>query len=205
MVSPDVLMPRPETEAAVEIVLSLAGKPYLSGVKVPSSVLPSRPRILDVGTGSGCIATTLKLELPDAEVFACDISGKALEIAKKNAEKLGASIQFERSDLLQEYRGDGRERSAERKCDKFDVIVANLPYVDRSWPWISGVENEPDVALYAEDRGLEIIFKLMEQAYDMTQYLILEADPCQHERIIGYSNKYDLIRISGYQLLLKVK
>ena len=193
LVSPDVLIPRPETEAMVEMVLSLAGKEYLPGVAVPDSVLPEKPRILDVGTGSGCVAVTLKLELPEAEVSACDISLPALEVAEKNARRLKAEVEFMKSDLL----------SAVGKCDKFDVIVANLPYVDRSWPWISGVECEPDLALYAEDGGLELIFRLLEQAAGRTKYLILEADPYQHKKIVSFAEKrdYKLIRKSGFQLL----
>lgn len=195
LVSPDVLIPRPETEAMVEMVLSLAGKEYLPGVAVPDSVLPEKPRILDVGTGSGCVAVTLKLELPEAEVSACDISLPALEVAEKNARRLKAEVEFMKSDLL----------SAVGKCDKFDVIVANLPYVDRSWPWISGVECEPDLALYAEDGGLEIVFRLFKQVQNKTNYLLIEADPCQHERVKEEIKKYKykIEKINGYQILMR--
>ena len=198
LVTRDVLIPRPETEAMVEMVMSLAGKPYLPGVAVPASVLPERPRILEGGTGSGCVAVSLKLELPEARVAACDVSEKALKVAAKNAEKFGVlgeetGVEFVKSDLL----------SAVGKCDKFDVIVANLPYVDRGWPWLSGIEDEPEIALYAGDGGLELIFRLLEQARGRTKYLILEADPCQHERIVSFAEKrdYKLMRKSGFQLL----
>ena len=92
LVTPDVLIPRPETEQIIDTVLDLAGKPYLPGVKPNPRVLPEKPIILDVGTGSGCIAVTLALELPEAKVYASDISEAALEITKKNASKFGASI-----------------------------------------------------------------------------------------------------------------
>ena len=198
LVTPDVLIPRPETEAMVDMVLSLAGKSYLPGVAVPDAVLPANPRILDVGTGSGCVAVTLKLELPGAEVTACDVSERALKVAMENAEKLGVGggetgVKFVKSDLL----------SALKKRDEFDAIVANLPYVDRSWPWLSGIEDEPEIALYAGDGGLELIFRLLEQARGRTKYLILEADPCQHEKIVSFAEKrdYKLLRINGFQLL----
>ena len=82
-----VLVPRPETEIAVERCLAL-----LAGAE--------RPRLLDVGTGSGAIALALKDELPDAEVHACDISADALDVARANADRLGLEVAFTRSDLL---------------------------------------------------------------------------------------------------------
>ncbi|MBR5389609.1 HemK family protein methyltransferase [Candidatus Saccharibacteria bacterium] len=194
LVSSDVLIPRPETETAIEIILSLAGKPYINGVTVPERVLPEKPRILDVGTGSGCIAITLKLELPEADLYACDVSSAALKIAMENAKKLTADVEFVKSDLLDNIDGH------------FDVIVANLPYVDRNWPWNSGIEHEPELALYAENGGLEIIYKLLEQVEHRTKYLILEADPVQHEKIISKAKSQDMecLEIRGYQLLFRV-
>ncbi|MBQ3293746.1 HemK family protein methyltransferase [Candidatus Saccharibacteria bacterium] len=211
LVSPDVLIPRPETEAAVDLVLSLYGKSYLSGVSVPERVLPLKPRILDVGTGSGCIAATLKLEIPEAEVFAADASVRALEMARKNARKLGAEVEFFESDLLEFNRGGEGDWSAERisakLAPKFDVIVANLPYVDREWEWVDeeALSYEPATALYAEKGGLELIFKLLEQARGRTNYLIIEADPCQHEKILEVArrNDFELKKHGGFCLLLK--
>ena len=193
LVTPDVLIPRPETEAAVDLILSLAGVPYLAGVAVSPSVLPAQPRILDVGTGSGCIAATVKQKLPEASVFACDVSAKALEVARKNAGRLGTKIEFLESDLLKNVSG------------KFDVMVANLPYVSRDWEWLDkeALDYEPDLALYAEDGGLAIIFRLLEQAKNRTKYLILEADPCQHEKITSSAEAqgYKLLKVVGFQLL----
>ena len=196
-VTPDVLIPRPETEGMVEMVLSLAGQEYLYGVKVPPRVLPARPKILDVGTGSGCVAVTLKLELLDSKVLACDISDKALGVARFNAKKMGARVDFVKSDLLQNVQG------------KFDVVVANLQYVDRSWEWLDkeALGFEPELALYAGDRGLEVIFRLLRQVRGRTKYLILEADPCQHERIVkeAKSQGFENLEIRGYQLLFGIR
>ena len=198
IVTPDVLIPRPETEQIIDAVLTLAGKPYLPGVKAPKRVLPENPIILDVGTGSGCIAITLKLELPEAELYASDISEKALKIARKNALKHGVSITSIVSHLLEKVKsGD---------IPNPDVIVANLPYVDENWDWLDekSLSYEPSIALYAKDHGLILIKKLIDEATELKiPHLIIEADPCQHEQIIRYAKYYDLIRTNGYILSFK--
>ena len=206
LVSRDVLIPRPETEQLVDIILGLFGKTKLPGVKPPEAkialgVSGDMSRVLDVGTGSGCIAITLKLELPEAAVFATDISETALKVARENAEKLGLrerEIGFFRSNLLQAVGGD------------FEVIVANLPYVDRDWEWLSktesaGLKYEPELALYAEDGGLELIFRLIREAKGRTKYFVLEADPCQHERIAEFAEKerFRLMEKRGFGLLFE--
>jgi len=212
LVSKDVLIPRPETEEMVEMVLSLAGKAFLPGVKAPERVLPEKPKILDVGTGSGCVAVTLKLELPEAEVTALDISEKALKMARKNAKKLGAKIEFFLSDLLAIYRGGEHEESGDASSEKkhpfFDVTTANLPYVFRDWEWLKEPESaslkyEPEIALYAEDGGLKTIFRLLKEARGFTKYLVLEADPCQFEAIIlrAKDEGLKLIRRGSFQLV----
>lgn len=157
-VSPDVLIPRPETEAIINLAKEL------------------KPRkILDVGTGSGCIAVTLKLEIPESDVSAVDISPKALTVAGQNAANLGAKIAFQESDLLSKVQS------------KYDLIVANLPYVDKNWDWLSPeLAYEPDLALYAEDEGLYDIKRLVCQAEaHLTNrgVLILESDLSQHAKI----------------------
>ncbi len=159
------LIPRTETESIINVVkeLNLAPK-----------------KILDVGTGSGCIAVTLKLEFPDAEVLASDISTDALDVAKKNAKSLGAEVKFMESDLMEKIEGD------------FDVIVANLPYVDENWEWIDQkvLSFEPETALYAEDGGLYFIKELIKQVRGRTKYLILESDTSQQREVIAYAEKY---------------
>ena len=193
IVTPDVLIPRPETEMMVDAVLNLAGKAYLLGVKPAPRVLPREPRILDVGTGSGCVAISLALELPEAHVNACDVSKKALKVAEENAKMLDAKVEFAKSDLMDGISGE------------FDIVVANLPYVDRDWEWIDkeALSAEPPLALYAEDGGLALIKKLMEQSVGRTKYLILEADPCQHDWVINYAanHNYSLLETRGFVLV----
>ena len=164
-VTPDVLIPRPETETIIDIVKELKPK-----------------RILDVGTGSGCIAITCALET-DAQVDAVDISDDALRVAQKNAAHHGAKINFHKSDLLSNF-----------TPEPDTLIIANLPYVDTNWDWLDhkSLNHEPSLALYAEQGGLELIYKLIDQYPSNAAGLILEADPCQHEAIINYATKNSL-------------
>ncbi|MBO7657313.1 HemK family protein methyltransferase [Candidatus Saccharibacteria bacterium] len=189
-VDQNVLTPRPETEQLIDEVLKLCGKPILPGVKPEKPKLnPKKLKILDVGTGSGCIAITLKKELPETEIYASDISEKAIKIAQKNAKNLGASINTIISYLLKNVNITP------------DVIVANLPYVDKNWDWLDreSLKTDPNLALYAEDGGLELIKELINTA--TSKYLILEADPSQHQGIINYAKKkYNLVNSQGYIL-----
>lgn len=183
IINSDVLIPRPETEMIIDTILNLVGKPYLPGVKPSKAKLPQNLTIADIGTGSGCIAITLKLELPNATIIASDISEKALKVAEKNADNLDASIELLQSDLL------------EKITAKPDLVVANLPYVDESWEWIDkkALSKEPALALYANNGGLELINKLIDQVTERSiKHLVLEADPCQHEQIINFAKKKGL-------------
>ena len=127
-----VLIPRPETEELVDrIVRSERSAPC---------------RILDVGTGSGCIAASLALELPDAELFAADISDEALAVAAENFRQLGARVTLRRADALNDL--------PERFPETFDVIVSNPPYVpesDRAAMHPNVRDHEPALALFVPD------------------------------------------------------
>lgn len=197
IVNPNVLIPRPETEAIVDMVLNLLGKPYLPGVKPGVAKLGQDSRILEVGTGSGCIAITLKLEAPELDIVATDISEDALVVAQKNAEKFGAEIELEKADLL-----NGISFIP-------DLVIANLPYVDREWDWIDkkALSYEPETALYADNHGLELIYKLIDQVAERAiPNLILEADPCQHENIVDYATRlvYSLAEKRGFALFISL-
>lgn len=128
-VGPEVLIPRPETEVLVRVALERARH-------------VDRPRLLDLGTGSGCIAITLALEAPGAELVATDISRAALEVARANAAQLAARVTFIESNWYSAV--DGR----------FDLIVANPPYVARGDPHLDALRHEPEDALVAADGGL---------------------------------------------------
>src|SRR5579864_4360218 len=149
IVSPAVLVPRPETEHVIETVLSRVGR-------APS---PARLKIIDVGTGSGCIALALARELPEAEIHATEISAAALEIAHANAARhqLGKRIHFHESDLL-----EGVKESA------FDFVVSNPPYVGESEEDQVQLEVrkfEPRNAVFAGPTGTEAIERLVPQAH----------------------------------------
>ena len=221
LITPSVLIPRPETEMIIDAVLNLVGKPYLPGVKPSKAKLPQNLTILDVGTGSGCIAITLKLELPKADVYAVDVSITALKVARKNAKMHNiTNIDMFYSDLMSN--ATFRPELAKKLMDgfhkyhinatipdrsKIDVVVANLPYVDKDWDWIDkeALSKEPKIALYANNHGLALIYKLIKQYTERAiPYLVLEADPCQHDDIINYARKrgLELVETRGFVLTL---
>jgi release factor glutamine methyltransferase len=150
LVSPSVLIPRPETEHVVETVLELVKEYPFDG--------PGRLKLLDVGTGSGCIALALASELPHAEIHACDISDEALEIARVNAARLalGGKVLFRKSDLLSVY-----------SDELFDFVISNPPYVgecDAEKVQKQVREFEPKVAVFSGREGMEIYRRLVPQA-----------------------------------------
>ena len=130
-----VLIPRPESEQIVDLTLELAGKNILPGVKAGPRKLSAKPLILDVGTGSGCLGISLKLELPEARVLLSDVSEAALEVAQANALELKAKVEFLKGDLLD-------FESAGLSSAKFELIVANLPYVDKTWSWLKETASQ---------------------------------------------------------------
>ncbi|QMV20312.1 peptide chain release factor N(5)-glutamine methyltransferase [Granulicella sp. 5B5] len=151
-VTRDTLIPRPETEHLVEAVLDW------------SRTQASMSRIVDVGTGTGAIALALAKHLPDASVFACDISAAGLAVARENAERLGLGgrVQFRQSDLLSAYRsGAGQD-------NLFDAVVSNPPYIpsgDAAMMQPEVRDHEPHLALFAGDDGLDVYRRLIVEAH----------------------------------------
>ena len=137
-VNGSVLIPRPETEELVQWVLESAeNKPI---------------KILDIGTGSGCIAVTLAKKLPSAEVHAWDISEDALEVARKNAERNGVKVIFVKRDMLLEPVSD----------EKFDIIVSNPPYVtevEKTEMQENVLNFEPHLALFVPDDNALVFYE----------------------------------------------
>jgi release factor glutamine methyltransferase len=152
IVTPAVLIPRPETEHVIETTLDLVGR-------APTPAIP----IADVGTGSGCIALALAKELPQAEIHATDISPAALEIARANAARhqLESRIQFREADLLL-----GLEPGFENNY--FYFIVSNPPYVgdsEEDQVQLEVRKFEPRNAVFAGPTGVEVIERLIPQAH----------------------------------------
>jgi len=156
IVSPAVLIPRPETEHVVEAVLDLIKRDERG--KAPS---PHNLRIVDVGTGSGAIALALAKELPTAEIHATDISPDALEVACANASRheLSARVEYHQADLLGGF-----------QPGSFDYVVSNPPYVGESEEDSVQLEVrkfEPRSAVFSGPTGLEVIGRLIPQAHEM--------------------------------------
>ena len=141
-VSPDVLIPRPETEELVHWVIQTCKENHLS-----------KPGILDIGTGSGCIAITLARKIPGASLRAWDISEQAISVAKENAEKNAVAVCFEAQDILSAL----SERTA-----VFDIMVSNPPYIPISERPLMGKNvllHEPDAALFVNDDDPLIFYR----------------------------------------------
>ena len=158
IVTPDVLIPRPETEELVELALeklTLLPSPF----PLPSRSFPlpgsTPPRCVDLGTGSGIIAISLKLEYPLAELQAVDLSPAALAIAQENARQLGADIAFHHGSWFEPLAGQ-----------TFDLIVANPPYVATDDPHLqlNGLPHEPQTALVAGTDGLDCLRTIIADA-----------------------------------------
>lgn len=175
----DVLVPRIESEAIIDLAKTLN--------------LPANAHIADIGTGSGCLAITLSLEFPEATVTGFDLSRYALPIAEMNGRLLNSNATFAYSDLLSTVRPD--------KYGAFDLIVANLPYVNPCWDWLDlkSLVREPHNALFPEhdsaDNGLSTYERFLAELSDYVKIapvanLILEADPCQHEELIDLAETY---------------
>ena len=186
-VTPDVLIPRPETEFAVIAVLDrLKERP----VHAPP------PRIVDVGTGSGAIAVTIAKLAPSAHVTAVDISSKALAVAGDNATQHGVAqrMTFVEGDLLAALPTEAR----------FDIVVSNPPYVSNAELKVLAPDvanHEPHLALVAGDAGTEIIERLIPQAAERLLpggWLIMEISPMMEDRVremLKSSGRWEAIRV----------
>lgn len=129
-VRPGVLIPRPETEELCAWITA-------------DSKASANPKVLDIGTGSGCIAITLQLDMPESKVTAWDISADALDVARENAQQLGANVNFVKLDALN-AKPEG----------EWDVIVSNPPYIcekEKKDMAVNVLEHEPHTALFVPD------------------------------------------------------
>jgi release factor glutamine methyltransferase len=184
MVTPAVLIPRPETEHVIETVLELIPVEH-AGQEIPI-------RILDVGTGSGCIALTLAKEFPRAEIHATDISGAALEIARANAARhqLESRIQFHQSDLLEGL-----------NLADLDFVVSNPPYVGESEEDQVQLEVrkfEPRNAVFAGPTGVEVIARMIPQAHSALRgggWLVMETSGTMADKTKHLLDGWDDVRI----------
>lgn len=176
-VEPGVLIPRPETEMLLPLIWKAA------------KASPSSPvTILDIGTGSGCIAITASLKLPEAQVTAWDISDKALHIAQNNAERLGARVTFEKQNAL--TAAEGYTDNTFPGSRQYDIIVSNPPYIaerERKNMDPNVLDHEPTVALFVPDATPLLFYKAIShyavKALKPSGCLLFEINPLFAEEL----------------------
>lgn len=196
-VSNNVLIPRPETEELVDYVIK------------NSSI---NARIIDFGTGSGCIPVTIKHKRPDARVYAVDISNEALEIAKLNALSLNTEVKFDQFDILND------KKLANSFPEQFDIIVSNPPYVRHSEKLkmeANVLAYEPHLALFVEDEdplifyrkigemGRNLLSKNGQIFFEINQYLATDTQSLIES--LGYSEVSILSDINNNPRILHAK
>lgn len=176
-VNEDVLIPRPESESMIELLLS-------TNHQLPTT-------IYDVGTGSGCLAITVKLELANVRVIATDISNVALDVAKKNAKNLNAEIEFVQADLI-----------PTSNLQLPTTILANLPYVPDDLITSKEIESEPALAVFSGPDGMDLYCRFWLQLQTLNHqanYVITESLDSQHEQMERLANTagYVIKQING--------
>ena len=198
IVSPAVLIPRPDTEHVVEAVLELVSpadaKHSREQDRRPraSTSAPHNLRIVDVGTGSGAIALALAKELPTAEIHATEISPEALEVARANAARheLVSRIEFHLANLLENF-----------PPASFDFVVSNPPYVGESEEDSVQLEVrkfEPRNAVFAGPKGVEVIERLIPQAREVLQpggWLVFEISGTIADQVRGLLSSWNEVAI----------
>ena len=170
-VTPDVLIPRQETEILVKKAIELIEKNEIKNV-------------LDIGTGSGCIACTIANKT-DAVVLGVDISSDALRIALDNVTRLGINNRavFRKSDLFEKIREE----------EKFDMIISNPPYIPIGSELEPELAHEPEIALFAEENGLQLYRKIVSEApkfLNENGWLIFELGIGESESVKAFMNEY---------------
>lgn len=186
MVTRDTLEPRPETETMIDLLKQSTKLHKLTDQRV-------RPfEIVDVGTGSGCLAITARIELPDVEVVGVDISKKCLEIAKTNSRKLNADVKFHQGNLLETL------PNSKYQIPKSQfAILANLPYVPDEHTINQAAMFEPKIAIFGGPDGLDLYRQMFSQINELEIkpcFIFTESLPFQHKELA------QIAKNSGYKL-----
>lgn len=177
-----VLEPRSESEAIIDLVKELD--------------LPTDTTIIDVGTGSGALAITTKLEIPSALVVGSDIDRGCLKVAARNAKRLSADVLFMRSDLLTSLKLAPATTQAV-------MLLCNLPYVPNDSHINQAAAHEPAMAIFGGPDGLDLYRRLFEQTTTLTPqpiYIITESLPPQHQHLqtIAEQSNYSLLKTTDF-------
>ncbi len=191
IVTPATLQPRPETETMLALLKQILEREQRQ---------EEETLLVDVGTGSGCVAVTAKLEWPNAAVHATEINENALEIARQNAHKLGAAVEFHQGNLLEPLLTPHSPLLSPSL-----VILANLPYVPDSHTINPAAMQEPRLAIFGGEDGLDLYRELFKQlqAWEQKtkptensrpQYILTESLPFQHQTLSA------IARQAGYKL-----
>lgn len=180
----NVLIPRPDSEIVIEAILENNHQ---------------NPKILDLGTGSGCLIITLMLEIPNSTAIAVDISTKAIEIAQKNAQRYSLDINFLLSDWFENL----------QENQLFDIIISNPPYIARNSKEISKetMLYEPSNALFADNDGLECYHRIAKNAYKFLHpngSIYLEIGYDQEKKVTEIYEKAGFILEKKYEDLSKI-
>ena len=175
MVDERVLEPRPESETIIDLLKSVKDRIF---------------QVVDVGTGSGALAVTAKLELPKAEVIAIDLDSKCIQVAKQNAKKHQVDIEFMRGSLLEPFTALSPEPL---------TLLCNLPYVPDNFTINPAAMREPKIAIFGGPDGLDLYRQLFKQIKDLklqVKYILTESMPPQHSQLeeIAEKNGYKQIK-----------
>ena len=208
MVNEHVLIPRPETEELCQWIISTQKDCTQKDCNATLRSLVEEPSplctILDIGTGSGCIAITLAAEMPNAEVTAWDISAEALDVARENAQRHNVHVSFKQVDAL-ESRGQVHDCFTEANqatCphDSFDIIVSNPPYIcnkERETMEANVLEHEPHTALFVPDDDPLLFYRAIAEyaqtALTPDGWLYFEINPLYAEPL------RDMLSMMSYQ------
>lgn len=187
-VTPDVLIPRPETEELVDLILH-----------DPRLFQAEPPKVLDIGTGSGCIPITLKKHLPGIHAFGIDVSEKALEVARRNALKQQADVDFQLCDIL-----DPNALSQHPQLiARYAMIISNPPYIalsEAAHMEERVLQHEPHLALFVEDKDPIVFYKriidLCESRLAPGGHLFFELNPLFAFDVKNYANSVNLFNFA---------
>lgn len=179
LVNANTLEPRPETETMIEHLKQLVYSRQLT--------VNSQLQIADIGTGSGCLAVTAKLEIPDSNVIAIDISSDCLKIARGNAKKYNIDIEFFNGDLLEPLY---------RLPSTVYCLLVNLPYVPNSHTINQAAMFEPRLAIFGGPDGLDLYRKFFQQINSLPNkphFVLTESLPSQHKTLASIANQHGFV------------